>query len=181
MAQPERPPGAPPQPDPDPGITQVPSPTPFRGPGGGSGPALRDADAILARATADEADAAEARSRYRLEGIRPVRADGRIARLLDPGEQVLAVHPSVALDRREPVLDARRVRGLAGSLYLTNRRLVLVGRHVLNFDLAGIDDVVPLGEQLHVAMRDGTGITLDVEAPRLLRVQIAAARSALRG
>ena len=181
MAQPEPSLDAQPPPVSESGAVHVGGASPAAGRAGESDPALRDADAILARTIADEADAAEARPRYRADGIKPVAPDERLARLLDPGERALAVHPSAALDRRESALARRPAPGLAGNLYLTSRRLVLVGRHVLTFDLAEIDDVVLSGERLLVAMRDGTGITLDVEGPRLLRVQIAAARSALRG
>ena len=70
--------------------------------------------------------------------------------------------------------------GLRGDLYLTSVRLMLLGRHEVGFDLDGIDEVMVCGEQLLLVMRDGTGIALDVELPRLLRVEIAAARAAAR-
>jgi hypothetical protein len=142
-------------------------------------PALRDATAILARAVADEAEAAAARLRYRADRMVPIVPDGRILPLLEPAEAVLAMCPSAAIDRREPS-SGGRPSGLAGNLYLTSNRLVLVGRLVVAVDLADIDDAVLSGERLLIAMRDGSGLTVDVEGPRLLRVQLAAARSALR-
>ena len=44
-----------------------------------SAPALRDADAILARAAEDEAAALEARERYRDRDMEPLQPDPRIA------------------------------------------------------------------------------------------------------
>ena len=70
--------------------------------------------------------------------------------------------------------------GIAGDLYVTSHRLILVGRHTVTFDLADIADVVISGERLLLVMRDGSGVTLDVDQPRLLRVQVAAAREAAR-
>lgn len=140
---------------------------------------LRDATAIAARADADEVVAAEARLRYRAEGIAPLDPDDAIRPLLDEDEQALAVRRSAALDRREPPVNPYPA-GVAGDLYVTSHRLLLVGRHTMTFDLADIADAVVSGERLLLVMDDGSGITLDVDQPRLLRVQIAAARAAAR-
>jgi hypothetical protein len=140
---------------------------------------LRDATSIAARADADEALAAEARQRYRTDGIPSLAPDPAIRQLLDEHEQALAVRRSAALDRREPPISSHPA-GVAGDLYVTSRRLVLVGRHTLTFDLADIADAVVSGERLLLVMRDGSGMTLDVDQPRLLRVQISAARAAAR-
>lgn len=141
-------------------------------------PALRDAALILHRAAADEAAASAARERYRRRGIDPEAPDERIAPLLQPGEQVVAIRRSAALDRREPASTPAPPPGLGGDLYVTSRRLVLVGRRFVAFDLVDIEDVVLSGERLFLVMRDGAGVTLDVDWPRLLRVHVAAARAA---
>jgi hypothetical protein len=145
----------------------------------GSDPAVRDADAILARAKEDEAAALEARELYRDREISPIEPDARIAALLIPGEDVLAVRRSVLLDRREPPLGGTRCsccHGLAGDLYVTSARLVLVGQTVLEYDHASISDIVVSAERLLLSLSDGSGITLDVDRPNVLRVEIGAAR-----
>jgi hypothetical protein len=159
-------------------------PTPARGSpdaaGADSAPALRDAAAILARAEADEAAADRARERYRTQAMATLEPDPHIAPLLISGEHVLAVRRSAMLDRRQPVLGSDVPSGLAGDLYVTSRRLVLVGRHTLSFDLADIEEAMLSGERLLFVLRDGQGASLDVDRPRLLRVEIAAARAAAR-
>ncbi len=141
--------------------------------------ALRDANGVLARATADEAAAAEARARYRCDRMAPLEQDALIAPLLRPGERLLAVRRAALLDRRQPS-PVSAPAGLAGDLYLTSERLVLVGRLVLSFGLDEIEDAVLSGDRLLLVMRDGAGISLAVNRPRLLRVEIATARAAAR-
>jgi hypothetical protein len=144
-------------------------------------PALRDAVEILARARADEAAADEARERYRIQAMPALEPDARIARLLALDEHVVAVRRSAMLDRRQPVTGSHVPAGVGGDLYVTSRRLVLVGRLTLSFDLLEIDDATLSGERLLLIVRDGAGLSLDVERPRLLRVEIAAARALARG
>lgn len=146
----------------------------------GGAPAHRDAAAIFARAEADEAEADRARERYRTEAMPALEPDGRIAPLLGPDEHVLAVRGSAFLDRREPQRGSNAPTGLAGDLYVTTRRLVLVGRLTLAFELDRIDDVLLSGERLLLVMRDGEGVSIAASQPRLLRVEIAAARASAR-
>ena len=142
--------------------------------------ALRDAAEILARAQADEAAADEARTRYRGQAMTSLDPDVRIAPLLAPGETVLAMRHSAMVDRRQPATGAGALAGLGGDLYLTSRRLVLVGRHTLSFDLDEIEEVMLAGERLLLVLRDGRGASLDVDRPRLLRVELAVARATAR-
>ena len=144
--------------------------------------ALLDAARILARAEADEAAAHEARELYRAHPMAALRPDAQIGPLLDPGERVFAVRPHALVERRAglPRADATTT-GLGGSLYLTSRRLVIVGRTTLWFDLDGIEEVLLSGDRLLLVMRDGQGAELGVSEPRLLRVEIAAARLSARG
>lgn len=144
-------------------------------------PAIRDASAILARAHADEAAADRARETYRTHPLPTLEPDAGIAPLLGPDERVVAVRRSAQLDRRQPVPGADAPLGLAGDLYLTCRRLVLVGRLVVSLDLGDIEEVGLSGERLLLALHDGQGMTIDVEQPRLLRVEVATARALARG
>lgn len=141
--------------------------------------ALRDATEILERARADEAAADCARQRYGHEPMRDLEPDERIAPFLGPGEHPLAVRRSVAFDRRQTTPPAESV-GLAGDLYLTSSRLVLVGRRVVALDLTEVEEVVLAGERLLLVLVNGAGVSLDVDQPRLLRAQIAAARAEAR-
>jgi hypothetical protein len=166
------------------GMDRMSRPTPARGPSDTAGiagaPALWDAAAILARAEADESAADEARERYRTQPMNVLAPDDRIAPLLVPGEQVVAVRRGVVLDRRQPAPGSDSPVGLAGDLYLTSRRLVLVGRLTLSFDLDRMDEAMLSGDTLLLVMHDGQGASLEVAEPRLLRVEIAAARASAR-
>jgi len=94
---------------------------------------------------------------------------------LDPEERLLAFRPGATFDRRQdgelPTL------GVAGDLYLTTSRLVLYGRVVLVIRLAEIEEIDLMGERLMIATGGGHGVAIDVDRPRLLRVQIGTARS----
>ncbi len=144
-------------------------------------PAVRDAAAILARAAADEAAAAEARDRYRTQRMQELEPDARIAPLLVPGEHLLAVHRSVMLDRYPSRSGPDDPMGVGGDLYLTAWRLVLLGRVALSLDLDAIEEVGLSGERLLLVMRNAPSLSIDVAEPRLLRVEIGSARADARG
>ena len=79
------------------------------------------------------------------------------------------------------------VESLSGRLYLTTARLVLLARTPdgpsdaeLSVPLDDVEELACVGERLLVSLADGTGLTIDAGRPRLLRVQIAAARAAAR-
>ena len=143
-------------------------------------PAVRDAAEILARIAADDAAADAARERYRMGPLPSVDADPRAAALMAPGERVVAVHQSAVLERREPRAELDAPGGLAGQLYVTTRRLLLLGRIRLSIDLGDIEEAVLSGERLLLVLRDGQGVSVETTRPRLLRVELAAARAALR-
>lgn len=140
--------------------------------------ALREAQAIVARVERDELDAQVAREQYRSGIVAGVTPDAAVIPHLQPGEGLLAVRASASADAdgRGDGEDA-----LAGPLYLTDRRLLLLAREPLEIDLASIDEVALAGERLLVSLRDGTGVNLQAPGPRLLRVQIAAAMIGARG
>jgi hypothetical protein len=160
--------------------------------------ALRDATDIVARSTADEADAIDARERYRSEGLPAVEPDPEIALKLHTGEGVVEVRPGATLGRvplagsvagDDPISAGDLAMGQtqAGRLYLTTSRLVLLTRPSdspdvleLSVELANIEELALVGERLLVSLVDGTGLTIDAGRPRLLRVQIAAARAVSR-
>ena len=143
-------------------------------------PALRDAAEIVRRAADDESAATAARARSRTEAPRRLEANERLAALLDRDEWLIAVRTSATLDRREPRPGEPARAGLGGELAVTSRRLIWAGRQVLTFELAEVEEIVLSGDRLLVVMRDGVGVALDVDQPRLLRVHIAAARAAAR-
>ena len=107
--------------------------------------------------------------------------DARIAPLLAPDEHLFAVRRSVMLDRYPSRSGSDLPIGVGGDLYLTARRLVLLGRIALSFDLDEIEEVGLSGERLLLVMRNGSSVSLDVAEPRLLRVEIGSARAAARG
>jgi len=143
-------------------------------------PAIRDAAAILARAAADEEAADQARDRYRTRPMIVLEPDERIAPLLATGEQVVAVRHGAVFDRRQSVPGSRVPIGVAGDLYVTSRRIVLVGRVILSLGLEEIEEVGLSGERLLLILRTGSSVTVEIGQPSLLRVEIGAARASAR-
>ncbi len=129
----------------------------------------------------DEVAATEARVQYRVEGMPPLAADADVAPLLRPGERIFATRSSALVGRRTSPEGAADPPAFEGDLYLTSARLVLVGEAVFEADLEDVEEAVLAGDQLLLVMRDGVGLSLNVDRPRLLRVQIAAARAVARG
>ena len=168
--------------------------------------ALRDATDIVARTAADEADAIAARERYRADGIGTIAPDPEIASRLGDNERLIETRPGAMVGRAQLTgvggiggaagedgagtasSAAQGVDALSGRLYLTTSRLVLLSRPAdrptdteLSVGLVDIEELACVGERLLVSLADGTGLTIDAGRPRLLRVQIAAARAASRG
>ncbi len=126
----------------------------------------------------DDAAAHAARHRYRSQGITAMEPDERISPLLAADEQLLAVRRAAGLDRRQPA--GTQCGGLRGDLYVTSVRIVHVGTPPVAYGLDEIREAAVSEERLLLLMRDGACVALAVDQPRLLRVQIAAARSAAR-
>jgi hypothetical protein len=124
----------------------------------------------------DAAD--EVRLRLREQGIIPIEPDERIATVLGPDEAVLAFRPSVAIDRRHP--SRGNDAGLPGDFYVTTRRIVHLGRVMLDYELDDITEAAVAGDELLLIIGTDRGLSLAVEDPRVLRVEIAAARAARR-
>lgn len=140
------------------------------------GPALRDAAHAASRIEADEAAALEVRDRLRAAPLPHLAPDERIGPQLSEGEVVHDLRPSAML--RAPGDD--RALGYGGTLYLTSRRLVHIGQVTVNVQLRDIIETAVAGERLLVTLRDAEGLTLEVDRPRVLRTEIAAAMRAAR-
>jgi hypothetical protein len=141
------------------------------------GPALRDANAAAERATRDEAEAADARERFRQSPTLPtIEPDEAIAPHLGQGEGLHSTRQSAILS----VPGGDRTLGYGGTLHLTSRRLIHLGQVVMTVQLTDIIETSLAGERLLLALRDGEGMAFDIDRPRLLRAEIAAAMRALR-
>jgi hypothetical protein len=132
----------------------------------------------------DEGELATSESRERRRGARvgvtELEPDARMAELLLPGEDVVALRRPAVLDRREPPVGGGRwpgCPGLSGDLYVTSRRLVHVGRAVVEYDLDGIREAVVSAGRLLLTLGNGEGIILHVDEPGPLRVEMGRARA----
>ena len=138
---------------------------------------VRDARTIAERVANDEAAADVERHRLLLEPLPVLSPDERVASLLESAELLHAVR-TLALLEREGSTNPN-----GGTLYLTSRRLIhAVAAGSTSVELRDIDEaVVSLERLLLVRLHGGTHLAVEVDRPRLLRVQLAAARAAARG
>jgi hypothetical protein len=127
----------------------------------------------------DEAAADLARTRFRNQGVARLVPDELIRGLLQPGEELLALRRSAVLHHPE-ASDSAASEPVTVDVYVTSRRLVLAGWQIETFELAALDEASVSHEHLRLVLCDGRGLELDVNWPRLLRVEIAAARAAGR-
>ena len=126
----------------------------------------------------DQVRADYARRLLHAVGIVPIEPDDRIAVMLEPGEQVVATREAVTADSRlQPRTPTRR---MDGDLYLTDRRLLVIGADPVELPLDAIREVAVVDRQLLVLTAQGGGLTLELDDPIELRVQLAAARRARR-
>jgi hypothetical protein len=133
---------------------------------------VRDAERIADRIRQDEAAADAARELYRSHGL-PVVED--LTGELEPGERLHAVHRMAMLEEGESAYP----RG--GTLLITSRRVIHRGADVLAWRLDTVEEmVVALERLLLMRLTDATDLAIEVDSPRLLRVQLAAAIAALR-
>jgi hypothetical protein len=142
---------------------------------------VRDAQRITERIDRDEALADAARERYRSNGL-PELEPSALLGILNPGERLHAVHRMAMLEegwRGSTGADANLPHG--GTLYVTSQRLVHRGTDDGIWSFDEIDEMaVSLERLLLVRLRDGSDLAIEVDQPRLLRVQLAAALSAAR-
>jgi len=140
--------------------------------------ALRDAQKIADRIGQDEAAANDARQAYQAQGLPAIEADGAGA-FLQPGEVLHAVHGSALLEAAG--WNDRGAHPRGGTLYLTSERLIHAGVDSSELSLAAIDEMgIGLERLVLVRLRDGSDLAIEVDRPRLLRVQLAAAIAAQR-
>lgn len=148
-------------------------------PAGVEGAALRDAESIAARIGEDETAADEARQAYQAGGLPVIEPEVSAEAILQPDEILHAVHASALLEEASLFDDAGLPRG--GTLYLTSERLIHAAAESTELPLAEIDEMaVALERLLLIRRRDGTDLAVEVDQPRLLRVQLAAAIAAAR-
>ncbi len=140
------------------------------------GPALRDASTALERAAADEALASAARDMFQVSPVPSMEADELVSGHLLKDEKVHGLRRHAIL--RAPGDD--RALGYGGSLYLTSRRLIHLGQVVVTVQLTDIVEASLAGERLLLTLRDGEGLALDLDRPRLLRAEMAAVARDLR-
>jgi hypothetical protein len=144
---------------------------------------VRDAQRIAERIARDETLADEARERYRTSGL-PELEPSALMGLLNPGERLHAVHRMAMLEegwRGATGADPNLPHG--GTLYVTSQRLVHRGTGTQDgiWSFGEIEEMaVALERLLLVRMRDGSDLAIEVDQPRLLRVQLAAALAASR-
>jgi hypothetical protein len=141
--------------------------------------ALRDARTIADRIASDEVAADEARQAYQAGGLPAIEPDVVVAASLQAGEVVHAIRTSALLEEAGLVDGAAQTRG--GTLYLTSTRLLHLGEESSELPLAEIDEVaVALERLVLIRHRDGSDWALEVDQPRLLRVQLSSAIAAGR-
>ena len=122
----------------------------------------------------DEALAEAARVRYRKDGIARIEPDDGMRSTLGSEEHLLALRDTASIVRR-PLGDSLP---LSGRLAITNVRLFVVDTPSTTLaSLEELDDVTLVADRLLVSLTSETGFTIETSHPRLLRVQLAAARA----
>jgi hypothetical protein len=135
---------------------------------------------MVESANADRIASDRARTRYRRASMATIEPDAAIAPLLCPDEHVHAIRRGVMFEVREPLGGATIDRCGAGDLYVTSRRLVVLSRPLLDVALEWIREIGLAGDRLLLSLADGSGVCLVTTGPRLLRVEISAARERVR-
>lgn len=138
--------------------------------------ALRDAKAIAERVAADEQAADAERDRVTREPLPALQLAADAGLQLSPGEVLHAERPAAIVEHGHEQAPS------GGTLYLTSRRVVHVGTaRMLEVKLERINDMaVAMERLLLIELDDGSDLAIEVDQPRLLRVQLAAARAAAR-
>ena len=135
---------------------------------------LRDAQKIAARIAADEVAAAQARQAYEVGGLPAIEPDEAARANLPPGELLHAVRAGALLEAH--IFSEQDSLPRGGTLYLTSGRLVHVGAETTELPLSEIEDAtVALERLVLIRLRDGSDLAIEVDQPRLLRVQLATA------
>ncbi len=134
---------------------------------GPSGHASIDAD------VEDDALATAARARYRQDGIVGIEPDHRDALSTRGDEQLLAVRQSASVERLSD-----GARPISGRLAITTERIFMLdGQTDTLATLDELDDVTLVSDRLLVMLTSGAGFRINAPQPKLLRVELAAARA----
>lgn len=138
--------------------------------------ALRDAQAITDRIAADEHAADAERERLAHEPLPVLDAQADIVFQLAPGEQLHTERRAAFVER------GQGGPPWGGTLYLTSQRLVHIGNEAVEeVRLERISDIaVAMERLLLIELADGSDLAIEIDQPRLLRVQVSAARAAQR-
>jgi len=168
-------------------VTDPEAPEPIPAPEGGVGntgtppsaaveaAALRDAALIAERVSADEQAADTERARLVAGELPDLRAQVDGALQLNDAELVHAIRHSAILEPAEGATP------IGGTLYLPSRRLLHVGESSREIGLDAIaESGVALERLLLLDLTDGSDLAIEVDQPRMLRVQLAAARANAR-
>ena len=138
----------------------------------GSGAAPTDHASIDAD-TEDNALATAARARYRQDGIVGIEPDSGMRSALGGDEQLLAVRQSASV---EHLSDG--ARPISGRLAITTERIFMLdGQTNTLATLDELDDVTLVSDRLLVMLTSGAGFRINAPQPKLLRVELAAARA----
>ena len=141
--------------------------------------ALRDAQKIADRIAADEAAAVDARQAYEVYGLPAIEPDEAARSILAPGELLHATHASALLEAHALGEEEALPRG--GTLYLTSTRVLHLGAETTELRLSEIDEVtVALERLVLIRLRDGSDLAVEVDQPRLLRVQLVTSLAGVR-
>jgi hypothetical protein len=126
----------------------------------------------------DDVAATKLRDRLTREPPAAITPTAVVAALLGDGESLLAVRRNAAVAPVRPPSDP--IADAGADVYLTSHRLLLLSRVVTSVALADIAEVALVGRSLIVALDDGQAIRIQADRPGVFRVNIAAARRALR-
>jgi hypothetical protein len=125
---------------------------------------------------ADERAADAERERLMTEPLPVIDAQADMLFQLEPGERLHAERRAALIER------AQEGQPFGGKLYLTSHRLVHIGTEAVaevRLDMIA-DMAVALERLLLIELADGSDLAIEVDGPRLLRVQVSAARAARR-
>ncbi len=121
----------------------------------------------------DDALATAARARYRQDGIVGIEPDTGMRSALEGDEQLLAVRQNASVERLSD-----GATPISGRLAITTERIfVLDGRSDTLATLDELDDVTLVSDRLLVMLTSGAGFRINAPQPKLLRVELAAARA----
>ncbi len=91
---------------------------------------------------------------------------------------MVAVRRSVSLERRTDCDES--AQGVNGDLYVTTSRIVHLGKVPVVVPIPAIREAVVAAGTVRLIVDGGRGVEIRTSDPRVLRVQIAAVREAVR-